>query len=375
MKIQTPVFFDSTNNVHRPMDSDATIPVTATAISAAQGNNLQYMADGLYVGYRSGLVLYVDAQNGNNGNPGTKAAPFQTVDFALQYLVSLFPDGYYGGRNCTIALRAGQDHVWTTDFHMIASSDLKITFYGDAKYGDFNSPAVGTGANPWNMSDLARPNIVPATSTGAGGLAKLAGINLYGGSISLLGIKITLPSKPSNPALSAYSGVSDFIRSALAGLQEPVGDDGMVNLIGSIVNMSDSGAYWGFLGCQARTYIKFSQYCSQFQIGGRLINAANSPSVAELQARQYFIKFMQDYPGNNQGLLSLDTNSSNSSAGSGIIFCTWSESQAQVVTGNTTNLPTYPLSFDPGYGLVNYIFNLSKTANGQPLNFLNSRLM
>jgi hypothetical protein len=105
------------------------------------------------------------------------------------------------------------------------------------------------------------------------------------------------------------------------------------------------------------------------------MSASNAPTTSQLKARQYFIKFMQDYAGNNQTVVGLDTNSSNSSAGSGIIFCSWSEAQALVVTGSKTNLSSYPLSFDPGYGLVNYIFNLSKTANGQPLNFINSRLM
>lgn len=375
MTTQNPVFFDSATNVHRPMDAGATIPVTATPISAQSGNNLQALSDGLYAGNRSGLVLYVDSVNGNDSNAGTKASPFKTVDHAMQYLTSIFPSGYYSGRNCTVALHAGQSHVWSNDFNMISGSDLKITFYADPQYGDFNGAAIGTGANPWNMSDLQRPNIVPVASQGVGGLVRLAGINMRGGSLSLMGVLVSLPSQPSNPALSTYSGYSDFVRSTLSSLGEPVDDDGMVNLIGSIVNMTDSGAYWGFLGCQARTVIKFAQFCSQFQIGGKVMSAANAPTTNQLKARQYFIKFMQDYAGNNQSVVGLDTNSSNSSAGSGIIFCSWSEAQALVVTGTTTNLSSYPLSFDPGYGLVNYIFNLSKTANGQPLNFINSRLM
>ncbi len=104
------------------------------------------------------------------------------------------------------------------------------------------------------------------------------------------------------------------------------------------------------------------------------MNAAASPTTAQLTARQYFIKFLSDAAGNNQSTVSLAANSSNSSAGSGMVFAMWSEAQALVVTGTTTNLATYPLSFDPGYGLVNYILNLSKTANGQSLNFLNTRL-
>lgn len=375
MTTQNPIFFDSTANVHRPMDAGATIPVSATPISTQSGNNLQALSDGLYAGNRSGLVLYVDSVNGNDANPGTKASPLKTLDHAMQFLTSLFPSGYYAGRNCTVALHAGQNHVWSNDFYMVSGSDLKITFYADPIYGDFNSSAVGTGANPWNMSNLSRPNITPVSNQGAGGLVRLAGINLSGGSLSMLGVLVSLPAQPSNPALSAYSGYSDFVRSTLSGFNEPVDDDGKVNLIGSIINMTDAGAYWGFLGCLSRTVVKLTQFCSQFQVNGKVLSAANAPTTNQLKARQYFIKFMQDFAGNNQSSMGLDTNSSNSSAGSGIIFCSWSEAQALVVTGTTTNLPTYPLSFDPGYGLINYIFNLSKTANGQPLNFLNSRLM
>lgn len=378
MVTQNPVFFDSTANVHRPMDAGATLPVGSTLVSAQVGNTLQTFSDGLYAGNRSGVVIYVDSVLGVDSatapNHSTKAAPFKTLDFALQYLTSLFPEGYYAGKNCVIALKANQSYPMTADFNIVTGSDIRITFYGDANYGDFDGPAIGTGANPWNMANLARPNIMPTSSQLPNGLVKLAGINIHGGSVSLLGVTITLPAQPSNPALSTYSGYSDFVRSAVTEIHTPIAEDGSINLIGSIVNMSDIGAFWGFLGCQPRTFLKFSQFCSQFQVGGVLLNSTSMASVAQLNARQYFIKFMQDYPGNNQGVLSLATNSSNSSAGSGIILCSWSEAQALTVIGTTTNLPSFPLSFDPGYGLTNYIFNLSRTATNQNLNFLNSRL-
>ncbi len=152
-----------------------------------------------------------------------------------------------------------------------------------------------------------------------------------------------------------------------------MGDDGGVHLLGSIVNMTDVTAFWGFMGTFARATARFTQFCSQFQIGGVLMNAAANPTPAQLTARQYFIKFLSDAPGNSQSV-SLSASSSNSSAGSGMVFAMWSEAQALVVTGTTTNQATYPLSFDPGYGLINYIFGLSHTANGQSLNFLNTRL-
>lgn len=375
MTTQNPVFYDSVANVHRPMDAGATIPVTALQLSAAAGNRSQLLVDGLYSGDYSGLILYVDSVAGVDTNPGTKVAPLKTIDKAFSNLVAYFPGGYYAGRNIAIALKAGQNYPWTTTFNMSGDCDLKITFYGDTNYGDFNGPAIGTGANPWNMSNLARPNLTPTSSVQTGGLQQLAGINRRGGTIAFMGVTITLPAAPSVGApQSAYSGYCDVVRSLSPALGQPMGDDGGVHLLGSIINMSDVTAYWGFMGTFARATARFSQFCSQFQIGGVIMNAAAAPTTAQLTARQYFIKFLTDSPGNNQATVSLASNSSNSSAGSGMVFAMWSEAQALVVTGSTTNLATYPLSFDPGYGLANYIFNISKTANGQSLNFLNTRL-
>jgi hypothetical protein len=375
MTIQTPVFYDSTANVHRPMDTGATVPVTAVPISATIGNKTQALSDGIYSGDYSGLILYVDSVNGLDTNAGTKASPLKTIDAAFSALNALFPGGYYSGRNIAIALKAGQNYPWTSTFNMSGDCDLKITFYGDTNYGDFNGAAIGTGANPWNMSNLARPNLMPVSSVQTGGLQQLAGINRRGGTIAFLGVLITLPAAPyAGAPISAYSGYCDVVRSLSPALGMPLGDDGGVHLLGSIVNMSDITAFWGFLGTFARATARFSQYASQFQVGGIILNAAVAPTTAQLTARQYFIKFLSDAAGNNQATVSLSANSSNSSAGSGLVFAMWSEAQALVVTGTTTNLATYPLSFDPGYGLANYILNLSKTANGQSLNFLNTRL-
>lgn len=375
MTTQNPVFYDSTANVHRPMDAGATVPVTAIPISLQTGNLMKSLSDGVYYGDYSGLILYVDSVAGLDTNAGTKAAPLKTIDQAFASLTALFPSGYYEGRNVAIALKAGQTYPWKSTFTMSGDCDLKITFYGDTKYGDFNGAAIGTGASPWYMSDLARPNLTPVSSVQTGGLQQLAGINRRGGTIAFMGVLITLPAAPSAGApISAYSGYCDVVRSPSPTLGMPLGDDGGVHLLGSIVNMSDVTAYWGFLGTFARTTVRFSEYASQFQIGGVIMNAAAAPTTAQLAARQYFIKFLADSPGNNQATVALSSNSSNSSAGSGLVFAMWSEAQALVVTGTTTNLATYPISFDPGYGLVNYIFNLSKTANGQSLNFLNTRL-
>jgi hypothetical protein len=256
MTIQNPVFYDSTANVHRPMDTGATVPVTAVPISATIGNKTQALSDGIYSGDYSGLILYVDSVNGLDTNAGTKASPLKTIDAAFSALNALFPGGYYSGRNIAIALKAGQNYPWTSTFNMSGDCDLKITFYGDTNYGDFNGAAIGTGANPWNMSNLARPNLMPVSSVQTGGLQQLAGINRRGGTIAFLGVLITLPAAPyAGAPISAYSGYCDVVRSLSPALGMPLGDDGGVHLLGSIVNMSDITAFWGFLGTFARATV------------------------------------------------------------------------------------------------------------------------
>lgn len=367
MVTQNPIFFDSTQNVHRPMDSGATVPPTAVPVSTTLGNIVQSLSDGLYVGNQYGLVLYVDSVNGNDANAGTTTgAPLKTLDHAYTVLNALFPIRY-SGQNITIALKANQSYPVSTDFSIYPNSSLLITFYGDPAYGNWNGPAIGTGCNPWNMADLERPIIQPQVSQ-VSGLWKLAGINNYGGNLSLAGVTVQLPVAPASPSISLYGGYVDFVRHVQAV------DEGCLSLAGVIFNMLDVNAYWGALGVMARATMRFDQFCTQFQIAGKLMNAANSPTTAQLQARQYFIKFFQDFAGNNQQLLYLSTATSNSSGGSGFIRASWSDAAAMVVTGTSTNLSSYPLAFDPGYGLINYIFGLNKTANGTPLNFISSRL-
>jgi hypothetical protein len=369
MTTETPLFFDSVNNVFRPMDSGATIPTTTLPVSATLGNTVQVLSDGLYVGDYNGLVLYVNTSSGSDSNAGTKLAPFQTLNHCLSYMNSLFPGGQFTG-NMTIAMAAGQTYPWpTTDFQTYAGANLLITFYGDPNYGDFNSAFVAGTTNPAYMSNLERPIITPPSYTDTSGQYQLYGINRNGGTITLSGVQVNLPAAPVSPGITNYGGFCDFIRNTSGT------ESGSISLLGSVVNMTDVTAFWGFMGSLSRSFTRFNQFASQFQINGIVMSAANNPSSAQLAQRQYFIKFLEDYAGNNQNAVWLSTTGANSSNGSGGVQCSWSDTEALVVTGSTTNLASFPQSFLPGYGLINYIYNLTTTSNGQPLNFLNSRLM
>lgn len=368
MTTQNPSFYDSTLGVIRPMDTGALVPVSSIPVSATVGNRVSLLTDGLYYGDYYGSVYYVNT-SGNDSNPGTKLSPFATIDHALAFVSSLFYGGRYAGSNITIALQAGQTFVMNNDFNLYPGSDITITFYGDTNYGDFNSAPVGSGANTWEMSDLNRPIISPASSA-VSAQWHLAGINRYGGSLKLQGLSIQLPAAPSNPSIANYSGYVDFVRSV-----NYSNASGYVSLDGSIVNMTDTAAYWGFLGIHSRATVQYNHYGSQFQVNGILLSAANSPTTAQLGQRQYFIKFYYDTAGNNQQLIYLSTTTLNSSTASGSAIASWVDTEALTVATGKTNLATYPLCFDSGYGLTNYIYNLNRSSSGVPLNFMCSRLM
>lgn len=367
MVTRNPLFYDSANSVHRPMDNGDVVPVSTIPVSATIGNRISALTDGLYTGDYYGTVLYVNTATGVDqvGN-GTIGAPYKTIAYALSQVNSLFPGGRFQGENFTIALAANQTYPWTVDFTMYGGS-ITFTFYGDSTYGSFNSNPIGTGANPGEMAGLARPNITP-TSSVVSGQNKLAGINRLGGSVRLYGVTVTLPAAPSNPSIANYGGFVDFIRS-------PIGaKPGDVNWDGTVFNMTDTNAYWGALGIHPRSGVTtLSQFGTQLRINNLLMNAANSPTTAQLTARQYFIKFIMDYAGNNQQQLNLSTNVLNSSTGSGTVIVNWSDTNALIVTGSATNQASFPIAFDLTYGLRNYVFNLINDQQSRPLNFLSSR--
>jgi len=368
MTQRTPVFYDSTQSVHRPMDSGDTIPISAVTISAQPGNTVSALSDGLYSGDYNGLILYVNSSTGSDSNPGTKAQPFLTVNGALTHLSSLFPSSQYRGQ-AIVALHAGLNYTWPASFDFtIYGGSLTLTFYGDPNYGDFNSPLVASTTLPAVMSNLQRPVIQPQ-ATIVNSQAKLGGINRVAGSIIISGVTVSLPAASSPPGITNYGGYIDFIRS----ISGP--SSGTVSIIGTVVNMTDNTAFWGFLAAQAGSTTYFRQFASQFQVNGILLSSTTSPTSAQLAARQYFIKFFQDYAGNNQTQLFLSSTSANSSSGSGIIFSTWADTEALVVTGSVTNLASFPFSFDSGYGLMYYIYNLNTASAGRYLNFINSRIM
>lgn len=368
MTQRTPVFYDSSLEVHRPMDSGDTVPPSTLPVSVVAGNQLQILGDGLYVGTESGFTLYIDAVNGVDTNAGTKALPIKTLAQAFTTILALFPGGIYMGSNITIALRCGQTHVQTSDFSIPRGSDLSLAFYGDINYGDFNSGMVNGTTNPWIMSDLSRPTISPGLST-IQSLNKIFGFNLQGGTLNMMGVTVQLPAAAPNNLMTDVSFQADYVRSS-AGSQ-----GSLLSLSGVVCNITDTSAYWGLVGCQARTSLNLTEFATQFQILGQVVTSTSVVSTAVLNARANFIKFYSDFPGNNQTVVSLAATSATASNGSGLIYLSWSDTEALVVTGTKVSLQTSPPAFLSGYGVIEYVTGLTQNSVNQPLNLISSRLI
>jgi hypothetical protein len=368
---ENPVIYDTTALVYRPMvpGSDQMTPALLP-VSVTPGNQIQTNADGLYAGARgtinSPLTVYVNTSTGTNATTsGSSTTPYASFDYAMTQVQALFPGSLFNGY-VNVALQAGQSFSMSADV-IIYGGALQIEFYGDPQYGNVNMP-FGTGANSQVMTDLERP-VLTFESSIVAGLNHLAGFNRQGGSITFVGLALSLPAAPTAPSITLYTNYSDIVRDV--NLSSP----GFVNLIGTTVNMTDITSYWGFIGTHARSSgTTLVQYASEFLINGLQMSLANAPTTAQLTARQYFVKMYADYAGNNQQQNFLSTTSENSSTASGILNVTWADTESLTVASGKTNLASYPVCFDINYGFRNYIFGLLNDQQQRPTNVLSSRL-
>lgn len=364
---QLPTFYDPVNLVIRTMDSTAFLPPAQMPISAQPGNIVQSLADGLYVGSQLALpsVIYVNTVTGVNapGN-GTLAIPYNTIDYAVSQLVAASINMQLQ-TSTVIALQAGQTFPLVNNINLYGGT-LTFAFYGDPNYGSYSSAPVGTGANPSVMTNLERPIIAPTTSL-VNSYYRMAGINVYGGNVSLQGITVQLP-MAAELSISLYSNASDFVRTM------DYASPGYLDLQGTIVNMQDITSFWGILGVNPRSS-KFTliQYASQFQIAGMLMDLANIPTAAQLSALQYFIKFYPDYIGSNQQQGVLYNTATTATPASGLLTVNWADTQSFTIETTETNLASFPIAYDLTYGLRKYVYGINFDALDRPVNLISSR--
>lgn len=349
------VVYDSVTKTHRPLGAGESIDTSNIGISGVGYNVLRNFPDGLYVGPLLPQPVFYVAAAGVDGPPndGSKALPFKTIEYVLEYLVNL-DHGIYTS-SVIVALKAGETFVTVNS--LSCYGNLQLTFYGDPNYGDFNSPLVNGTTVPGDMADLQRPIINVGIASGTSGQAGFVLIQTPGSvdrEIILQGIQLNLP------AGNHLTGAVDFI-SGLRGTRTSL------QLLGAIINVTDNTAIFGLLGLECGSWGNVYQRCSQLRINNILVSDATS--TPNLLARKWLFKFYPDYRGAGEEGLELF----GGAPGSALMNLSWSDVASNPV-GTSSSLGTYPLLQDPNFGLANYFFNLTRDQQNRPLNVSSGRL-
>lgn len=344
--------------VHQPLDANDRLDVPSIPVQLAPNNHqlIQTPDIGLYVGplLNGRSAFYVADSGTDDPLAGDKATPFKTLDYALARIQAMSNGEYKSG--IVIALKAGE--TFTMNDNFACYNALTIAFWGDPQYGDWDSPAINGSATPGLMADLSRPvinvGIAPNTSGG------IASFIMFGGQynnhlrLTLWGVKVNLPGGPH------ATGAVDFI----TGVEWSTSS---VKLYGAIVNMTDPTAEFGLYGLEAWCKGSLYQFGSKLTIGDQEVGPGSSPDV--LLARKNFIKFYPDFAGNIQTGLQLH----GGSPGSALMELSWSDVPSLPVAPGKINQATYPVLFDPAFGLGNYFFNLVRNSQGLPQNVWSGR--
>lgn len=347
------VYRDST---HQPLDAADQLDYESLPVSAAHGNLVRNVDGELYVGYGTGRIAYYVADSGvDDPLGGTKAAPFKTLDYAFARLSAIWNGEFRG--NSIIALKAGETFTMNELFYCYGH--IALTFYDDPQYGDFNSPAVNNAASPSVMSDLNRPvinvGIQPSTVGGTAGIILFPGNYNQQLKCTLMGVKVNLPGGPHS------TGAVDFVTGIEWG-------QSALRLYGAIINMTDPSAEFGLYGLEASCKGSLYQFCSKLTINDVEVGAG--ATVPQLQARKNFLKFYPDFAGNIQTGLQLHAGS----PGTALMDISWSDCSSLPVAPGKVNQASYPFLSDPTFGLGPYFFNLTRDAQGRPLNAWSGRL-
>lgn len=360
--LHKPIIYQPLKSTHEETGPGDVLDPLTIALSIRSNNKLKAIAgDGLYVGsYLAKSVYYVAASGTDDPAHGDKATPLKTLDYCISVINSQsspLTETVY------VALKAGETFTIGDSF-ALAGGRLVMTFFGDPQYGDFDGPPVNGSTKPVYMADLQRPIVnagIGPGVTGTAGFVMLGPIDSLSlsyakpSAIELNGVHINLPGGPHS------SGQVDFI-----GCEN--GAEGSVSMHGSIVNITDVDAVFGFIGVEANSSVSISQFASQLQVLGNLV-AAGAPT-AQLIARKWFFKFYPDFAGNQQTGLDLF----GGTPGSGFMRLSWSDTPSLPVAAGKFNQATYPVLNDPAAGMTNYFFNLTRDQQQRTLNCITSRL-
>jgi len=355
------------NSTHQPLGTGDKLTADSIPVSALPGNGIRAVSDGLYVGGATPQVYYVSTSLGNDvPTAGSKAAPYKTLSYALDQIIANYDLNNPGSTqnilgNVTVALKAGETFPLDKSYEIYGY--LRLTFWGDPQYGDFNGPTVGLAQAAF-LSDLQRPIIAPAIQP-----STVNGVNHFQAhdasppaTLNLFGVRVDLPA-----GAASNSDYCSFFNTAYS-------EGGRLQLWGSIINRLDTTSSYGAFGVHARSHNAIlEQYCSQFWIQGQPIvpvTGGFQPTNDQLLARKWFIIFYPDLHGNNQsGGQLLD-----GPAPSGLMQLIWSVVPNEPVPVGKTNLATFPVLNDQSFGIANYFFNLTRDNQSRPLNCQSAQL-
>src|SRR6478736_1242073 len=130
--------------VHRPLGTNERLSTDSIPISVANGNQIKTFDDGIYIGSAVGgrTLFYLDPVNGVDApDRGDKATPMKTINYLISYINTQSGGRFMG--NITIAMKCGTSDTYSVGFNLGGS--IRITFWGDPKYGDFDSPGIVDG--------------------------------------------------------------------------------------------------------------------------------------------------------------------------------------------------------------------------------------
>ena len=156
MSQKIPVVMNDAGTQHVPLDEADTIRPSDIPLSSDTGNLIEARDDGLYYGITPPADvanLYVDNVSGSDNNPGTRAAPLQTLAAAFAKVAS--------EQSNTIRLKAGGNFIWPSAT-VNGGAQRILTVYDDP-YIDGDKVQPSTPEKPsyswiWRK-DVNRPTV------------------------------------------------------------------------------------------------------------------------------------------------------------------------------------------------------------------------
>ncbi|QDH83680.1 hypothetical protein [Achromobacter phage Motura] len=343
------------------MVSGDKVSPTFIPVSAGAGNMIQTRADGLY----NGVVLanpnvYVAAAGVDAAGRGTKAAPYKTLDYAIDQMLA--SAGTMQNYEVTFYLKAGEAFTWNNR-RSVTKAAVRFAWFGDTKYGDYGDPYLNQVTNSMYMSDLQRPVINPMTSQPGNSYWQCAGLDLDDSAAALLGVKINLPDNPANLSAADFPGMDVFASFST----------GRVAIHGAIVNKRSNGMYAGLVGVKASGNMTLQQEASQLTVADVRVEAG--AAVQTLEIRKHFFHLYDSNTASNEYFIPMFPNSGNSSPGSGLLNLFWTDNASAAVPSYGTTLATYPVQTNPTYGVRQYFNGLRLDAQSRPLNVISGRVL